>query len=577
MILHALSSYYERMLNSPGSEMPTYGTSIENISFALVLGEDGSLRGIDDLRIQEGKKMLARKLPVPAAEKRANGIKPNFLWDSTGYVLGRDNKDNQERTDKCHAAFIQQLKDHCTADDPALQAVLSFFESGTGAEVAEREDWNDICGTNVVFRLDGVPGFIHERVAARKAWESCMASRVTEDVGQCLVTGLEQQPIARLHPSIKWPSQATGVSIVSFNLTAFESYRKEQSFNAPVSQKAAAAYTSALNALIARDSRQKVLIGDTTYVFWAACSNPVETYFKDFFDPPTESTGSATTQDDQQTTTAIYGLLKAIREGRKAIDFLPDLDDDVQFYILGLAQNVARLSIRFWEASSLGTLLERVGKYYAEIDIVRQFDNEPAFPPFWRLLCQTATLGKSENVSPVLAGGMARAILSGTRYPQNLMTVVLDRIRAEHNITYFRVALLKAYLMRNKNKEVPVYLDPNRTDRPYLLGRLFAALEKAQEEAIESNITIKDRYLASAAATPGRVFQMLIKGSVHHISKLKRDVEKRKRGNFFEKLIQDITSFDNYPKTQSPEDQSLFMIGYYHQRKALFTSKNQEV
>lgn len=579
MILHALNSYYERMLATPGSEMPAFGTSIENISFALVLGEDGTLRGIDDLRLQEGKKLVPRKLPVPAAEKKASGIKPNFLWDSTGYVLGRGNKDNQERTDKCHTAFIQLLKDHCAGDDPALMAVLAFLESGRGAEVSERDDWNDICGTNVVFRLDGVPGFVHECPAARRAWENCIASRATEDVGQCLVSGLERQPIARLHPPIKWPSQATGVSIVSFNLTAFKSYGKDQSFNAPVSQKSAAAYTSALNALIVRGSRQKISIGDTTYVFWAACNNSMEEYFADLFDPPAENSGTATTQDDQETTNKIYSLLKAIREGRKATDILPGLDEKVQFYILGLAQNVARLSIRFWEANSLGNLLERIGKHYEQLNIVRQFDNEPEFPPLWRLLCQTATLGKSENVSPVLAGAMARAILTGERYPQNLLPVVLDRIRAEHTVTYFRAALLKAFLIRNKQKEVPVSLDPSRTDRPYLLGRLFAVLEKAQEEAIpNANATIKDRYLAAAAATPGQVFHMLLKNSANHISKLKKDPEKKGRAFHYEVMTQDIIAeFSDYPKTMKAEEQGLFMIGYYHQRKDFYTKKTQEV
>lgn len=579
MILHALNGYYERMLNTPDSGMPSFGTSLENISFALVLGEDGTLRGVEDLREPDGKKLRPRKMPVPAAEKKASGIKANFLWDATGYVLGRDGKDNHERTERCHAAFIELLKGSCDKTDPGLNAVLVFLESGSGAEVASRDDWEDISGTNLVFRLDGVPGFIHDRPAARKAWEACLAARGTEDMGQCLVSGLERQPIARLHPSIKWPSQATGVSIVSFNLTAFESYGKEQSFNAPVSQKAAAAYTSALNALIARDSRRKMVIGDTTYVFWAACNNPVEACFADLFDPPSETVDVAARQDDQQTAGAIRGLLKAIREGRKATDFLPDLDENVQFYILGLAQNVARLSIRFWEANSLGALLERVGKHYEQLNIVRQFDTEPEFPPLWRLLCQTATLGKTENVSPVLAGAMTRAILTGSLYPQNLLPVVLERIRAEHNVTYFRAALLKAYLLRNTSiKEVPVSLDSNRTDRPYLLGRLFAVLEKAQEEAIpNANVTIKDRYLAAAAATPGQVFHMLLKNSANHIAKLKKDPEKKGRAFHYDVMTQDIIAgFSDYPKTMKAEEQGLFMIGYYHQRKDFYTKKTQE-
>ena len=580
MILHALNGYYERMLDTPDSGMPSFGTSIENISFALVLGEDGTLRGVEDLREQDGNRLRPRKMPVPAAEKKAGGIKANFLWDATGYVLGHDDKGKQDRTDRCHASFVELLKGLCDDADPGLKSVLAFLDGGRGKEIASREDWPEICGTNLVFRLDGVPGFIHERPAARKAWEACLTSRGLEDLGQCLVSGLEQQSIARLHPSIKGvrDAQSSGASIVSFNLPAFGSYGKEQSFNAPVSQKAAFAYTTALNALLSRDSRQKIVIGDATYVFWAASRNPVESLFADLFDPPPEVEKVPATQDDQQTTGQIRGLLKAMRNGRKATDFLLGLEEDVQFYILGLSPNAARLSIRFWEANSLGTLLERVGRHYEQLYLVRQFDGEPEFPPLWRLLCQTASLGKAENISPVLAGGMARAILTGGLYPQNLLPIVLERIRAEHNVTYFRAALLKAYLLRNKRMEVPVSLDLNRTDRPYLLGRLFAVLEKAQEEAIPgANATIKDRYLAAASATPGQVFHMLLKNSANHIAKLKKDPEKKGRAFHYDLMTQEIISgFSDYPKTMKAEEQGLFMIGYYHQRKDFYTKKTQE-
>ena len=194
-------------------------------------------------------------------------------------------------------------------------------------------------------------------------------------------------------------------------------------------------------------------------------------------------------------------------------------------------------------------MLARIGKHFKQLAIVRQFDTEPEFPPLWRLLCQTATLGKSENVSPVLAGDMARAMLTGARYPQNLLPIVLGRIRAEHNVTYFRAALLKAFLMRNKQMEVPMSLNPERKDRPYLLGRLFAVLEKAQEEAIpNANATIKDRYLASASATPGQVFHMLLKNSANHIAKLRKDPDKKGRAIHYEIMTQDIIAgFDDYP------------------------------
>jgi CRISPR-associated protein Csd1 len=581
MILHALNGYYERMLDTPDSGMPSFGTSMENISYALVLAEDGTLRDVEDLRESDGKKPRPRKMPVPAAEKKASGIKANFLWDATGYVLGHDGKGKQDRTDQCHAAFVELVKGYCDDTDPGLKAVLGFLEGNKGDEVICRDDWPEICDTNLAFRLDGVPGFIHDRPAARKAWEICRASRGSEMSGQCLISGLKGQPLARLHPSIKGVrgAQSSGASIVSFNLSAFGSYGKEQSFNAPVSQKAAFAYTTALNALLSGDSRQKITIGDATYLFWAACSNPVETIFADLFDPPAEDMENASVlQNDEQTTGQIRDLLKAIRDGRKATDFLPDLDEDVQFFILGLAPNAARLSIRFWEANSVGALLKRVGKHYEQMSIVRQFDSDPEFPPLWRLLSQTASLGKTENISPVLAGNMARAILSGTPYPHNLLPVVLERIRAEHNVTYFRAALIKAYLQRNKRMEVPVSLDLNRTDRPYLLGRLFAVLEKTQEEAIPgANATIKDRYLAAAAATPGQVFHMLLKNSANHIAKLKKDPAKKGRAFHFDVMTQEIISgFSDYPRTMKAEEQGLFMIGYYHQRKDFYTRKTQE-
>ncbi len=581
MILHALNGYYERMLNTPDSGMPSFGTSLENISFALVLGNDGTLRGVEDLREPDGKKLRPRKMPVPAAVTRTSGVKANFLWDKASYLFGADGDGptaaNRQRFD----AFRELLQDvGKDIEDPGFQAVRQFIQGWECARsekvIARYQPWEDVYSANLVFRLDGAPGYIHDRPPVQREWYKYGQRDTDAPLGQCLITGEQDVPLARVHTPIKGVrgGQTSGGYIVSFNASAFVSYDQDK---ASVAESSAFAYTTALNSLLSNDSRQKIVIGDATYVFWAACSNPMERFFADLFDPPAETAEVSATQDDQQTTGAIRGLLKAIREGRKVTDFLPDLEEDVQFYILGLAPNAARLSIRFWEANSLGALLERVGKHYEQLNIVRQFDNEPEFPPLWRLLCQTATLGKSENVSPVLAGAMARAILTGSPYPQNLLPVVLERIRAEHNVTYFRAALLKAYLIRNKQKEVPVSLDPNRTDRPYLLGRLFAVLEKAQEEAIDANITIKDRYLASASATPGQVFQMLIKGSAHHISKLKRDVEKRGRAIYFEKMIQNITDdFNDYPNTQLAEEQSLFMIGYYHQRKSLFTTKNQE-
>jgi CRISPR-associated protein Csd1 len=578
MILQALHGYYERMIADSDSGMPPYGTSIENISFALVLDKEGNLRGVEDLRETDGKKRFPRKMAVPAAEKKASGIKANFLWDTTSYVLGRDTKGNQARTDQCHAAFVELINTFCIPSDPGLKAVLSFLECGD-KDLSPYPEYDEVIGLNVVFRLDGVRGFIHDRPAAREAWEKCLNQREKDIVGQCLITGEKSKPIARLHPSIKGvrDAQSSGASLVSFNHSAFESYGKDQSFNAPVSQKAAFSYVTALNYLLNKNSRQKVTLGDMSIAFWAERSDPVEDLWADLFDPaPVDS--SPQSQIDHPTTVKIHDLLQAIRSGGRAVDIVPDLDESVRFYLLALAPNASRLSIRFWASNTVGDLLRKVGRHFQQLEIVRQFDSDPEFPPMWRLLRQTAPLGKSENIPPVLAGGMAKAMLTGSPYPQSLLPTVLGRIRGEHQVTYFRAALIKAFLIRNKQWEVPVSLDSARTDRPYLLGRLFAVLEKAQEDAVPgANATLKDRYLGSASANPGQVFHILLKNTANHTAKLRKDPEKKGLAFNHEKMIQEIMdAFDDFPATMTSEEQGLFMIGYYHQRKDLFTKKIKE-
>ncbi|PNU21022.1 type I-C CRISPR-associated protein Cas8c/Csd1 [Geothermobacter hydrogeniphilus] len=584
MILHALNSYYQRMQDDPDAAMPAFGTSIENISFALVLGEDGSLRDIEDLREGGGKKLKPRKLPVPAAVTRTSGVKANFIWDKAAYIFGTDGDGATTKNLERFDAFRELLTTVCgDLEDPGYQAVLRFLRSWnaeqTEGAVSRFQPWEEVCNANLVFRLDGTPGFIHDRPTVHQCWIEYGQTASDAPLGQCLISGEENAPLARVHTPIKGVrgGQKSGGYIVSYNASAFVSYKQDK---ASVAETSAFAYTTALNALLASDSRQKVSIGDTTYIFWAERKNIAEELFADFFAPPEEEGKSApASRDDRQTAANIRGLLKAVRDGRRPVDFLPELDENVRFYILGLAPNAARLSIRFWATDSLGNLLTRVSRHYEQLDIVRQYDSEPEFPPLWRLLVQTATLGKGENISPVLAGGLTRAMLTGNPYPKSLLPVVLDRIRAEQDVTYFRAALLKAFLLRNtKMEEVTVSLNPERTDLPYLLGRLFAVIEKTQEEAVPgSNATVKDRYLAAASATPGLVFHLLLKNRTNHIAKLRKDPERKGRAVYLERLTQDIIAeFNDYPKTQAPEQQGLFMIGYYHQRKDFYTKKTQE-
>lgn len=597
MILQALHGYYERMSAEPDSGMPSYGTSVENISFALVLDTDGKLRGIEDLRELEGKKLWPRQLGVPAAVIRTSNVKANFCWDKSAYVLGND-KDGAAANAERFMAFKEHLSAICNhIDDEAFLAVQCFLAEWEPERaellVAAFQNWDDVAAANLVFRLEGTKGFVHNRPLVQKAWLACCANFEDRPKVQCLITGECDAPQARIHTPIKGVAggKPSGGCIVSFNETAFVSYGKDK---ADVGETSAFAYTTALNALLARGSRQKVGIGDNTVAFWAERSSPAEDFFADIFDP-VPGPSSAEVVTDHQTSAKIYDLLQAVRSGRRAVDIVPDLDESVRFFLLALSPNAARLSIRFWEVDTVGGLMHKIGLYFRDLEIVCAYDDAPEFPSLWRLLCHTATLNKRENISPALAGGMARAMLTGARYPQSLLPVVLGRIRAErekgaqakkalgrirteHIMMYYRAALIKAFLTRNTQMEVPVSLDPERTDRPYLLGRLFAVLEKIQEEAVpNANTTIKDRYLGSASATPGQVFHMLLKNSANHTAKLRKDSEKSKLAYYYDNMVQDIMSaLSEFPTTQSAEDQGLFMIGYYHQRNDIFTKKNKE-
>lgn len=570
MILQALNDYYQRLRDNPDMNMPLPGFGKQKIHFCMVIDMKGKLVQIKDLREMSGKKSIPVELLVPQIDKkRTVGIEPNFAWDNTGYVLGMDNKGKPERSLECFENFKElhhKVGNHI--EDDGLTAFLKFLDSWKPEKAPELEKWEEMAGTNIVFQLDGDRHYIHDRPAVQAAWSRFIAAKGKDFIAPCLVSG-ETAPIARLHPPIKGVrgAQTSGAGIVSFNLDAFESYGKTQNYNAPVSETVAFTYTTVLNHLLRFDSRQKVQIGDATTVFWTERESPLEGFMGVILNP-TDEAGDLLN---------IRLFLEAAREGK----MYPELGDtDIKFYILGLSPNASRLSVRFWHVSTVGDMAEKIGQHFRDLAIVKQFENNPEFPGMWhllkQLLRQKKVKAKSDDIPPLLAGAVMRSILTGAAYPQTLLSAVIDRIRANEDVNYFRAAIIKACLARKFRinrieKEVKMTLDKESTNVAYRLGRLFAVLEKAQQDAIPgANTTIKDRYYGSASATPRVVFPQLLRLAQHHI-------QKAEYGRRSDRMIEEIMcGISEFPAHLSLDDQGLFAIGYYHQRQAFFTKSKGE-
>ncbi|MGL0788409.1 type I-C CRISPR-associated protein Cas8c/Csd1 [Xanthomonas translucens] len=596
MILSALADYYQRLLDDPASGIAAPGYSQEKIGYAIVLTTDGSVVAVEDEHDYDGKKRIPKSVSVPASFKRPGiGTNPFFLWDKTSYALGASA--SSKRSEQEHAAF-KALHQQALADsnDPGLLALLAFLDTWSPTQFPEHPHFarhgEALLDTNVVFRLDGDTGYLHHRAAARAAWERQQGQGANGAFGICLVSG-ERAPLARLHPAIKGVNgaQSSGASIVSFNLDAFTSYGKSQGENAPVSEQAAFAYTTALNHLLRRDphNRQRLQIGDSTVVFWAqakttAQADGAEDLIADFLrggeagDP-----GIA----DGQATQRLQLALEQVRQARPLREVDATLDDEARVFVLGLAPNASRLSIRFWETQTLAGFARRLADHYHDLALQPPAWKRPPTPQF--LALQTAPVygehgkPKAEDVSPLLAGELTRAILTGTRYPRSLLGAIVMRFRADGQVNPLRVALCRAVLARearldtqqglsSTKGEPPVSLDTANTDPGYLLGRLFSSLENLQRAALGSqiNATIRDRYYGAASATPASIFPVLLRSAQNHFGKLRKD----KAGlavNLEKEIGQIIDALpSSFPRTLPIEEQGRFAIGYYHQNQARF-------
>lgn len=582
MILQELYKLYERKLKEKSDEVSPPGFEKKEIPYLVVMDEKGNFVRFESTVFEADRTKRARSFFVPAGVKRSSGISANLLWDNLGYVLGIP--DGEKETDKSRLteqkkAFYKRIKElYKETQEKALEAVLSFSE--VPISVLKKDPlWREITesktGANLTFKIHSDADIICAKDTIQKhVTAAVQKSEGDKKSGHCLITG-EHTEIERLHPAIKGVqgAQPTGANIVSYNLSAFTSFGKEQSFNAPTGKYAAFAYTTALNTLLARDSQQKLQIGDATVVFWSEKDSKLEKTFGAFF--AFDVKGS---EAERQNIASVKALLEAAKKGSTA-----KLDKGINFYVLALAPNASRLAIRFWYQESVAQIEKNLVQYFTDLRMMRPHFLETDVLPLQTLLESTAVLHKKENIHPLMATELFKAILTNRAFPRIVLLAVIGRIRAEPETEpkyeYCRAALLKAYINRlirfqgYKAKELEEKMDEKNTNAAYRLGRLFAVFEYLQAKAIGNpNASIRDRYYASASSRPAIVFPVLVRLANYHIARFDERVRV-----WADKLIQDILSSfpaeNAFPKIMTLEEQGLFAVGYYQQKQALFSRK----
>lgn len=570
MILQALYDYYRRKQADPDprNRLPAYGLEEKEIPFIIEIDTQGRLVNLTDTRTGDGKKRVGQRFLVPQGVKKTSGVAANLLWDTAEYVLGVDTRGKHQRVAEQAAAFRARIDGlpETVRQDAGIRAVIAFLRSIPLDVLQSLPTWQDILDQNplMTFRLQGDVELVCQRSTVIAA---ALPTQEDDDpAGVCLVTG-ERTPIARLHPAIKGVrgAQTSGANIVSFNLDAFASYGKSQGDNAPVGKEAAFAYTTALNHLLAQNAAQRIQLGDASTVFWAETPHDLETLAPDLFGEPSK-------EDPDRGVRALKALYQSVQTGQFAVG-----EAQTRFHVLGLAPNAARIAVRFWETTTAIELARRIRQHFEDIRVARAA-HDPEHLSLFRLLVACAVQGKADNIPPNLGGDIMRAILEGLTYPATWINAAVLRCRSEQKVTYPRAAAIKACLNRairhahrtrtHQEREFQAMLDPTNPNPAYRLGRLFATLEKIQEDANPGlNATIRDRYYGAASSTPVAVFTTLLRLKNHHLGKLHPG-----RAVQMERLLGEIMNgLDDFPRHLSLPEQGRFALGYYHQRQAFFT------
>lgn len=563
MILKALYDYYHR-----SGDLPVLGMELKEIGFIIVIDKSGNFLRFEDRRID---KKSAQKFLVKKSVGRSSAPVANYLYDNGQYVFGYSDKGDMENMRKYFEVFkakVEEIYD-VFSDNVALKAVYAFYRQDPSIIVEIMQ--NDPLWTDIIKNLNkkySIFSFLIEgdtEIVASKRELINLEYDDNEIVGgPCLVIGKHSKTVEVTTATMIPGSQATA-KLVAFQVNSgYDSYGKSKGYNAPISEEAEFAYTTALNHLLRSDSHNKFMIGSRTFLFWASSNSDASKASEDSL---FALFGRTEDDDPNKRIELVRHTFMSIFSGD-----LPANKDD-RFFILGLAPNSARIAVVYWNELPLREFAGLISKHFTDMEIADTRKEKKPYMSLYSILGSVTLGGKSSDATPNLPDAVVKSVFQGLPYPFSLFQACIRRIRAEQSINITRAAIIKAYLNRlndnNNNKKLDIMLDKENQNQGYLCGRLFAVLDKIQEDANGIH-SIRERYMNSASATPAMVFATILNLSTHHLEKLNGGGQ-----IFYERLKQEIISkldANGFPAHLDLQDQGRFFVGYYHQRQTLFSS-----
>lgn len=567
MILRALYDYYHRCDN-----LPPFGMELKEIGFIIVINQDGKFMRFEDRRID---KKTAQQFLVKKSVGRSSAPMANYLYDNSQYVFCYSDKGDIDKMHKYFATFKTKVNKiySKSPNNPGLKAVYEFYQQSPNEIIASMQQdslWEEVTKnlskkfSNFSFLLDGDT----EIIASQTSILNLLDDEVTSEGSLCLVTG-ELSNIVEVTTATMIPGSQATAKLVSFQVSSgYDSYGKEKGKNAPISEKAEFSYTTALNHMLRTGSHNKFMVGNRTFLFWA-------------------SSASDAAKASEDSLFSLFGRMEENDDPNRRIELVRQTfmsiyygqlasENDDRFYILGLAPNSARIAVVYWAELPLKEFARIINRHFDDMEIVDTRNDKKPYVGLYAILGAVTLGGKSSDATPNLPDAVVKSIFQGIPYPTSLYQSCVRRIRAEQSLTITRAAVIKAYLNRLKdinNKKLDIMLDKENQNQGYLCGRLFAVLDKIQEDANGIH-SIRERYMNSASSTPATVFATILNLSSHHLEKLSQGAQVR-----YEKLKQEIISkldSTGFPTHLDLQDQGRFFVGYYHQRQDFFITKENK-